>query len=242
MKLILRPLAAAALAGGLVAAAPATSQTPRAFHYISAEEVQPALILAPPPADGTDAAAAELAELRQVARDATPEAWAQAKWDSDHEDGMMFQGAVAPGYDLARLPVTAKLLGEVRSEEGLAASIAKTYFKRTRPWIADGTLKTCSRDEDPHSSYPSGHATMAFAMATVLARAAPELGPQLLGRADRYARERMVCGMHYRSDIVAGQVLGVTVATLMLRDPGIQAQVAASRAELQAAHLLPAPI
>ena len=44
--------------------------------------------------------------------------------------------------------------------------------------------------------------------------------------------------MHYRSDIVAGQALGAAVGVLMLRDPKVQADVAASRAELVAAHII----
>jgi acid phosphatase (class A) len=80
---------------------------------------------------------------------------------------------------------------------------------------------------------------MAFAMAVVLARAAPALGPRLLDRARDYAQERIVCGMHFRSDVVAGQALGTAVAVLMLQKPQIQADVAAAAGELGAAHLAP---
>ncbi|HEY1752741.1 MAG TPA: phosphatase PAP2 family protein [Caulobacteraceae bacterium] len=233
-------LAACTLLAAL-GAAQAAAGAPRHFEVLTAQEMQPELLLAPPPAAQSAQAAAELAELQAIARTTTPAAWAQAKWDNDHEDATIFQSAIGPGFDLARLPLTAKLLGEVRNEEAVAATLAKNRFKRTRPWIIDPSLRTCSRDEDPQSSFPSGHTTMAFAMAVVLAHVAPEWAPRLMDRARGYGQERMVCGMHFRSDVVAGEALGTSVAVLLLRDPGIDAQVAASRAELQAAHLLAAP-
>lgn len=78
---------------------------------------------------------------------------------------------------------------------------------------------------------------MAFAMAVVLARAAPELAPQLMRRASDYSVSRLICAAHFRSDIVAGQTLGSEVAVLLLRDPRFEADLDAARAELQSAHL-----
>jgi acid phosphatase (class A) len=81
---------------------------------------------------------------------------------------------------------------------------------------------------------------MAYAMAVVLARAMPDEAQQVMTRARDYAESRLICGMHYRADIVAGQTLGVAVAALLLKDPRFNADLAAAQAELQAAHLTPA--
>jgi acid phosphatase (class A) len=235
----LRLLVAASAALGLLLAGSSAGAASHHFAVISAEDVQPALVLPPPPADGSPQARAELDELHRIARTTTAAAWAAALWDNEHEDGGMFASVFGTGFDLKALPATAKLLADVRNEEATAASLAKDQFKRKRPWILDPSLRTCSRDEDPLSSYPSGHSTMAFAMAVALSRAAPELATRLMARASQYAGERLTCGMHFRSDIVAGQSLGSGVAVLMLRDPKILAEVAAARAELLAAHLIP---
>jgi acid phosphatase (class A) len=219
---------------------PAPAKPPPQLRFVAASDLQPQVLLAPPPAAGSPLAAAELAEVRRTAAAATKAEWDRAKWDNDHEDATMFAPVFGAGFDLKALPATAKLMSEVRHDEAIAATLAKNYFKRTRPWLIDTSVRTCSRDEAPQSSYPSGHTTMGFAMAVVLAHAAPALGPQLLARAREYARERIVCGMHFRSDIVAGETLGTAVAVMMLRNPDFQADVAAARAELQAAHLAPA--
>ncbi|MBS0408382.1 MAG: phosphatase PAP2 family protein [Proteobacteria bacterium] len=226
------------LAGlALLLAAPGHAADKPALAFLSEADVEPTHLLPPPPVDGSAQARDELAELRRIAAVTTPAEFEQARWDDEHEDGTIFQSAIAPGFDLARLPATAKLLAEVRNEESVAGKAAKNYFKRNRPWIVDPKLKTCSREDAPQSSYPSGHSTMAFSMAVVLTRALPELSGNIMGRAREYAYHRLVCGMHYRADIVAGQALGTAVAAQMLKDPRFQADLDAAREELKAAGL-----
>jgi acid phosphatase (class A) len=76
-------------------------------------------------------------------------------------------------------------------------------------------------------------------MAVVLADLAPDKAPALLARAEDYAESRMVCGMHFRADIVAGQVLGTAVGQDLLHSPAFRADRAAAAAELRAARLAP---
>ncbi|HLI67515.1 MAG TPA: phosphatase PAP2 family protein [Caulobacteraceae bacterium] len=227
-----------AVAGALLATGPAWAADPPALAFLTPADIDPARLLPPPPADGSPEAVAEVAELHRIGEATTPDGWTQAMWDNDHEDGTIFQTAIAPGFDLAALPATAHLLAEVRHEEAIAASRAKDYFKRTRPWIVDDSLKTCSRDEKPQTSYPSGHATMAYTMAVVLAQALPDEAQQIMTRARDYSENRLVCGMHYRADIVGGQALGTAVASDLLRDPRFQHDLAAAEQELRAAHLI----
>ena len=72
-----------------------------------------------------------------------------------------------------------------------------------------------------HASYPSGHATQAFAVAmllTLLTRPAKgkpaEVDPdsQLFRMATRIAVNRTVAGVHFPSDSAAGALLGMTLA------------------------------
>ncbi|MFL5967387.1 MAG: phosphatase PAP2 family protein [Gaiellaceae bacterium] len=69
----------------------------------------------------------------------------------------------------------------------------------------------------PHDpSFPSGHAATSFAAATVLSVAIPQLAPVWLVLAAAVAFSRVYVGVHYPLDIVAGAVLGVVTALLML--------------------------
>ncbi len=221
-------IAFTALAGVAFAAGPS---------ILKPEQIDPARILPPPPEDGTPPAIAEWAELRRLQEDRTPARLEQARSDDKTEDASIFAKAFGPGFKLDALPATAKLMQEVRVEEKAAASAAKSHFKRNRPWIVDASLDTCSREDPPQTSYPSGHATMGYSMAVVLAAAAPDKARALMSRADEYAESRLVCAMHFRRDITAGQVLGTVVAYELIADPRFQADLEAARQELKAAGL-----
>jgi undecaprenyl-diphosphatase len=58
-------------------------------------------------------------------------------------------------------------------------------------------------------SFPSGHATASFAVATVLAKRFPAFGPLCLGLAAFVALSRVLRGAHFPTDVVGGAVLGV---------------------------------
>lgn len=65
-------------------------------------------------------------------------------------------------------------------------------------------------------SFPSGHATVAFACATVLALAVPRLRWPLYALAALIAFSRVYVGVHYPGDTVAGAVLGYGIARALL--------------------------
>ena len=61
-------------------------------------------------------------------------------------------------------------------------------------------------------SFPSGHATTAFAGAVMLACLVGRAVPVLFALATAIAFSRVYVGVHYPSDVLAGAVLGTTVA------------------------------
>ena len=69
----------------------------------------------------------------------------------------------------------------------------------------------------PHSgSFPSGHATAAFACATVIAWRAPRLAFPAFVLAGAIAWSRVYVGVHWPLDVLGGAALGLLIATALL--------------------------
>lgn len=221
------------------ASAPAAPRPKKTLKVMTPEQVDPARMLPAPPADGSDAQKAELAEIQRLYRTRTPERLAQAQWDDTHETSALFAALLGPAFDLSRLPRTAELLSLVENEQSVSANIAKRHFLRNRPWAIDPSLRACDYKPgaDPKTSYPSGHATLSYSVGLVLANLIPEKSEPILARAAEYAYSREICAAHYPSDTEASHVLGTVVAMDLLASPQVAPMLAASRAELRAAHL-----
>ncbi len=69
----------------------------------------------------------------------------------------------------------------------------------------------------PHSgAFPSGHASIAFACATVLAWASPRLRIPAFVLAAGIAWSRVYVGVHWPLDVLGGALLGVLMGTLFV--------------------------
>jgi undecaprenyl-diphosphatase len=66
-------------------------------------------------------------------------------------------------------------------------------------------------------SFPSGHSITAFAIAVTLGWFYPELAVGLLAMAISIAASRVVLGMHFLSDVLAGSTIGMLLGFAFLR-------------------------
>jgi acid phosphatase (class A) len=222
------------LAGAAILAAAAPAQP----SLLAPGDLDPALVLPPPPTPGSAQADAELRELRALEAIRSPAMLADALRDSETKDATIFAEAIGPAFRLDRLPATTKLMGEVRAAEKDAADRAKAHFRRSRPWVGAAELKHCGKGDDADwSSYPSGHTTMGYSMGAVLARLVPEKATAIMARAARYGESRVICQVHFRSDVTGGEALGLLVAERLMTKPAFQADFVAARAELATAGL-----
>jgi acid phosphatase (class A) len=220
----------------------------KTLRVLTSDEIDPGRLLPPPPLDGSESQRKELLEVERLVEVRTKERFAQAVWDNEHEDATAFTATIGSGFDLNKLPATAKLLAVVLNDQSVAASAAKVYFHRRFPVAAAGEAVasyhdwSCDTDvkkpaDRPLRSYPSGHATMGYSLGIVLASLMPEKSQAILARAADFAYSREVCGDHYHSDVEASHALGNAVGILLLNNPGLKPQIEAARVELRAAGL-----
>lgn len=99
---------------------------------------------------------------------------------------------------------------------GLAAIVAqsmKHIIGRPRPRLihADNGFSWRPSFESGLDSFPSGHTTASFAVATVLAKLYPRLAAAAYGLASFVAFSRAIRGSHFPTDVMGGVVLGIMI-------------------------------
>ena len=116
--------------------------------------------------------------------------------------------------DLSRLIDRALLFLVVIAASGLAAQALKHLAGRARPKV--GGLSAFAFHpfslSNAFASFPSGHATSAFAAATALGLMTPRRRWLLLTMAAAVGASRIILQEHYPSDVLSGAALGTTVA------------------------------
>lgn len=138
-------------------------------------------------------------------------------------------------------PALVRLLTRAMADVSAAARVAKGRVFRPRPFVDDPTVAVCIRVDDSYrtnSSAPSSHATAGIVFGRILADAAPDQADALMRRGRAIGESRLVCGLHYPSDVSAGQQLGEDLFAAISATPDYQADMAQARVELAAARRL----
>lgn len=94
----------------------------------------------------------------------------------------------------------------------------KLIYRRPRPYLVAPRIGLELNSLIGHidtASYPSGHAADSFLVATMLGNRHPEHRKAFDGMAWKIADGRMILGVHYPSDLVAGEQLGRLAAGML---------------------------
>ena len=207
---------------------------PRTPYYFDPVVLNLVDLIPPPPEADSAANKAELAELHKIEKARTPAQIAAAKSDEAEEDLFAFNTVLGAGFNPAALPVTAELGVHVKNEQSVAGGALKSTFQRPRPYQTDKTLHPVCAVTTAANSYPSGHALTGYLEGFTLAEILPEKRAEFLARADEYAHNRLVCGVHYPSDIEESRRIAYAVFGYMMATPKFQHDLAAARAEMRA--------
>lgn len=192
-----------------------------------------------PPAPGSPEEAGDLAILLWLQRYRTPEMVA-ATWLLLDRNLSTFSGAV--GAELGGpTPVLKAGLESFMAPVNHAYGVIKRQRGRIRPYIAHGELHPCLPPEAT-GSFPSGHAVWFRATAELLADLLPERRERLERIGRQGGANRVLCGVHYPSDVDAGQRFGGAAAQEIIASPQWRAfrENPALRAEIEQLRQVPA--
>jgi undecaprenyl-diphosphatase len=87
----------------------------------------------------------------------------------------------------------------------------KGRLARERPYVAHPGIELGTAPLDRYS-FPSGHTLHAVSFTILATAAVPELAPILVPFTLLVAASRVVLGLHYPSDVLAGALLGALLA------------------------------
>ena len=90
------------------------------------------------------------------------------------------------------------------------AQILKRLISRSRPYWVSKNLNTYGIDLRDYS-FPSGHTTAAFTVATTFSLYFPKLAPLFVIMALLVAVSRTYLAVHYPTDVLAGMLIGIIV-------------------------------
>jgi acid phosphatase (class A) len=227
------------LALGLIAAAPAHRARPEGY-LTPAQDAEIAAVLPPPPETGSAADLADKAGVRGAYRSVgSPRALvAEADAELDPDVAMArFDCPLGAQLQRAEAPALRRLFARTLQDGAAAWTPLKRRWMRARPNLALGLEPCVAQDphQPPSSSFPSGNAVLAELWGRVLAALAPDRAEAIARRARQIGDSRVVCGLHYPSDVAAGRKLGEALSAAISATPAYRADLEAARAEVAAA-------
>ena len=127
------------------------------------------------------------------------------------------------------------MLRRVLTDAALSTSATKKHYARVRPFMVNNEPNCTPDDEDYlrlDGSYPSGHTAIGWSWSLVLCELFPEKTNALLARGREFGESRIICNVHWYSDIVAGRLIGAAVAARLHADPEFKSDLKAVRREI----------
>ncbi len=222
-------------AGLLLLAPGATALGARAAApppYLTAADVDLTMLLPLPPAPGSALQGAEVQAVLDVQAAASRDRIAQAVVDAKETVFVMFGDILGPRVTPESAPKTTAMFSRIGESEDATVDPAKPFFGRVRPFLADPRIKALVPPSSS-GSWPSGHTTRVTMMAAVLANMLPEQRGPIWARAADYAQSRVIGGMHFPSDLQAGQRAGTAMAQALFAIAEFRADLDAAKTELK---------
>ncbi|MGL6223297.1 MAG: acid phosphatase [Steroidobacteraceae bacterium] len=214
-----------------------------------AERPDSVALLPPPPARGSAESRSDEDIYRRLSALAGTARWQLATADADLKfphAANVFACALGFNVDPTRTPHLYTLLQRTIIDAGQSTYPAKLKYGTNRPFEDTGQ-PTCVRADESglrdNPSYPSGHASLGYVWGEVLAQVVPDRAAALRARGYEFGQSRVVCRVHWQSDVDAGRVVGQAVMPRLQQDSEFQADLAAARIEAQQARKHPvAPV
>jgi acid phosphatase (class A) len=209
--------------------------------YLADSALPNSAILSPPaPASGS----AEKALDDEISRAALA-LNGSPRWELATRDAVLAFPALAQTFSCAlnipmddsRTPKLMALLKRAWIDAARVTQSAKQLYQRPRPFMENGK-PTCTPNQEEalrhNGSYPSGHAAIGWSLGLILSEVSPGQTDALIARGRAFAQSRVVCNVHWQSDVREGQMMGSAVVARLNAEPAFRSDVEAAQIEVAA--------
>lgn len=162
----------------------------------------------------------------------------QASWESLYSvDRMCGIYSEALGFYISHetTPAIYRLISRGERTAAQAVLKAKRKYMRVRPFARMNEHVAGAFDDEEHlrgnGSYPSGHTSLGWTTALIMAQMAPEQQDTILRRGWEYGESRVIVGAHWQSDVDAARLAASACVARLQASAEYRADLAAARAE-----------
>jgi hypothetical protein len=202
---------------------------PKAVAYMKAKGYE--LSVEPPPEDNSETTVSEIEYLGKLSQSRRPPDIILIHKENLDPLKRFFEVLDISREDFPKLDV---LIRRIAGESYFPILYFKDKFSRIRPYQIDSYLTTVV-DGPPHPSYPSGHATQGYLVASILAelflQGDPRIG-RIMELGQGIGTRREIAGVHYPSDTAAGVALAKQLKPLFMDHPEIRKAFDAAKSEV----------
>ena len=209
--------------------------------YLEFKEMPNSVVLLPPPPEQGSIALMldkEISKKNLMKKDS-------ARWKQAQSDAVLYfpealeafsniEGVTISEDETPNLYI---LLRRTMADASLSTYTAKNHYKRARPFMVNNE-PTCTPEDEEHlrkdGSYPSGHTAIGWAWALVLSEIFPEKVNHIIQRGREFGESRIVCNVHWQSDVNEGRFMGAATVASLHANPTFQADLKAAKKEVAA--------
>lgn len=210
-----------------------SARAEEAKPFVTAATLDLMSFLPPPPANDSRQTRVELGEVLTYQVTRTPEMVKRAQ-DDVVEDVWRFADVMGPKFTPQSLPKFSAFFDRVVATEAAVVDPAKDKWKRTRPHQLSDLVKPAVKISNS-GAWPSGHTTVGTLMGVILSNMVPEKRAEIMARAWEYGQNRIVGGIHFRSDIEMGRLAGMLTAEAVMNTDDYKKEFGPAKDELRAA-------
>lgn len=196
-------------------------------QYYPAGAVDGAALVGPPPKPGSPEYDTQMAIVLWLQKTRTPEQIAFVRKSLDLERFVPLIAEELLTVNARELDIMLEaIIDEVRTDY----DAIKAHYNEERPFVANSKVRPVM-EARPVASYPSGHAVRAIVFARILSEFFPERRKSLIELAEQIGYGRVIAGVHFPMDVVAGQNLGHAYADVIIQQPSFKKAMMRIRGE-----------